>query len=165
MIPDNTELYHFSKMNSINARKIIHWIYDPPYNFYNFNKDADIQEGITYMIDPENRFYSLLYKGISLAGYCSLSTDGQVPGGDYSENALDIGLGMKPILTGRGYGQVFLSSILQFARLQDAPGAFRITVAGFNKRAITLYQKYDFQIHHRFLYRRTPFLIMIRDRV
>ncbi|MDQ2672203.1 MAG: GNAT family N-acetyltransferase, partial [Actinomycetota bacterium] len=53
-----------------------------------------------------------------------------------AEPALDVGLGMRPDLTGRGLGEEFVYAGLRFARETYSPPAFRLTVAAFNRRAI-----------------------------
>ena len=53
-----------------------------------------------------------------LVGYCCYGLDAQVPGGEYLINmpaVLDIGVGMKPNLTGAGRGHDFVSAILEYA--------------------------------------------------
>ncbi|MEX2326275.1 MAG: GNAT family N-acetyltransferase, partial [Pseudomonadales bacterium] len=98
-------------------------------------------------------------------GFCSYGQDGQVPGGDYSANALDIGLGMKPELTGSGHGKAFFDAILDFAARNSEPAAYRLTVADFNERAKKLYRQFGFRKHSEFHDERAnvPYLIMIRD--
>ena len=73
------------------------------------------------------------------------SPDGQVPGGDYRANALDIGMGLRPDLTGQGRGLMYVKAILDFAHRTFAPTAFRVTVAQFNKRALRVWEKAGFR--------------------
>jgi GNAT superfamily N-acetyltransferase len=85
-----------------------------------------------------------------LIGYCCFGKSAIVPIGlqlgAYPENgALDFGLGMRPDLTGRGRGYAFVNSILDFALFKFNSNLFRLTVAQFNKRAVTLYKKLGFE--------------------
>jgi len=65
---------------------------------------------------------------------------------------LDIGLGMKPELTGQGLGKTFFRTILAHTKtLADAEPRVRLTVATFNQRAMRLYSHFGFQEVERFL--------------
>jgi hypothetical protein len=48
---------------------------------------------------------------------------------------LDIGMGMRPDLTGCGRGAVYINAIVHFARRTFTPRAYRVTIAAFNTRA------------------------------
>jgi [ribosomal protein S18]-alanine N-acetyltransferase len=47
---------------------------------------------------------------------------------------------MHPDWTGRGLGQSFLEAGLEYAHGRYAPEEFRLSVATFNRRAITVYE-------------------------
>jgi ribosomal-protein-alanine N-acetyltransferase len=57
---------------------------------------------------------------------------------------LEIGLGLRPDLTGRGLGGPFLAAGLEFAHEQFSPERFVLSVATFNERAITVYERAGF---------------------
>jgi RimJ/RimL family protein N-acetyltransferase len=61
--------------------------------------------------------------------------DAQVPGGDYGEDALDVGCGIRPDLTGQRLGPTVIQTALDFGRRQWHPSRFRATIAAFNERA------------------------------
>lgn len=85
-----------------------------------------------------------------LLAFCSFGSDGQVPGGDYGAEALDIGIGMRPDLTGQGQGFSYVQTILNFAKRTFNPPAFRVTIAEFNIRARRVWEKSDFKPQQRF---------------
>jgi ribosomal-protein-alanine N-acetyltransferase len=60
----------------------------------------------------------------------------RVPGGDYAGEALDVGGGVRPGLTGRGRGLSLLEAALGFASERFHPPVFRATVAEWNARAL-----------------------------
>jgi [ribosomal protein S18]-alanine N-acetyltransferase len=60
------------------------------------------------------------------------------------EGTLEIGLGLRPDLTGRGLGASFLAAGLEFARARFAPKRFTLAVATFNERAIRVYERAGF---------------------
>lgn len=60
------------------------------------------------------------------------------------EDELEIGLAMRPNLTGHGYGLAFVRAGMAFARIRFAPKRFSLTVAEFNRRARTVYERAGF---------------------
>ena len=89
------------------------WRYEPPYDFY----DGDVDP----VLNPE-RFYE------------ALDEEGLLVGNYYFEekgDALEIGLGMRPDLTGRGLGLEFFRAGLDFAREQFRPESIILNVASF----------------------------------
>lgn len=154
--------YIFKKMDEISARAILGWRYDPPYDIYNLPSD-EVESVVKYMMDPQNAYSSITDEQGELAAYCCFGREGQVPGGDYSRDALDIGMGVRPELTGRGFGYEFVESVLDFAGATFAPSEYRVTVAEFNKRALRVWEKAEFQRAERFQRDRDkrPFVILV----
>jgi RimJ/RimL family protein N-acetyltransferase len=154
--------YSFNKMDKISARAILGWRYDPPYDIYNLASD-DVESVVQYMMDPPNAYFSISDEQGELAAYCCFGREGQVPGGDYSSDALDIGMGVRPELTGRGFGHEFVGSVLDFAGITFGPCVYRVTVAEFNKRALRVWEKAEFQLVDRFQRDRDkrPFVILV----
>jgi RimJ/RimL family protein N-acetyltransferase len=137
----------FSAMNEAAAREIVRWRYDPPYDIYNI-EDSD--DAIQYAIDPQNGFFVMRDETGNLLGFCSFSDDGQVSGGDYRLEALDIGMGIHPDLTGQGRGAAYVAAVLDFARTEFAPVRLRVTIAAFNLRAQRVWEKNGFRPERAF---------------
>lgn len=128
------------------ARQILEWEYDPPYDFYNPPKSAiDPEVYVKEFLNRDLHFHAVMGSENRLIGFCSFGRDGQVPGGTYTDDALDIGLGMKPSFTGQGLGPTFFEAIVNHARIFFNPSAIRLTVADFNERAMTLYKRFGFK--------------------
>ena len=106
------------------------WRYPPPYDRYDLT-DADPD----WLVSPESGFHALLL-GDRLIGFRSFGADGRVPGWEYDDTALDTGGGLPPQLTGRGLGRASIATGLAYGRARLAPPAFRMSVAGFNERAL-----------------------------
>lgn len=121
------------------ALDICTWRYPPPYDCYDM-ADADPGE----LLQPELGFHSLI-AGNQLIGFRSFGPDGQVPGWDYDDQALDTGGGLRPQLVGRGLGRQAISAGLAFGRSQFSPRAFRVTVATFNARALRTVEALGFE--------------------
>ncbi len=58
---------------------------------------------------------------------------------------VEIGVGLRPDLTGHGLGQSFLRAGLALARRRYRPRTFSLHVATFNRRAITIYERAGFR--------------------
>jgi len=131
-------------MNKVNARAILNWRYDAPYDLYNPDSD-NVEEDVQAFLDPKNAYYTITDRHGDLVAYCCFGPDAQVQGGDYTTAALDIGLGMRPDLTSQGHGLTYVNAVLDFARRTFTPTALRITVAEFNKRALRVWEKAGFR--------------------
>lgn len=136
--------FTFQPMNEASVHAISEWRYDAPYDIYNIAPDH-IEEEMQLFLDPQNAYHTITDEHGNLVAYCCFGPDGQVPGGDYSSAALDIGLGVRPDLTGQGYGLTYVNAVLDFARRTFSPTAFRVTIAEFNKRARRVWEKAGFQ--------------------
>jgi len=129
--------YIFQKMTQEQAQDIAeNWRYDGEYSFYDM--DADLED-LEEFLDPEKRGnnYFIVYQDNEAVGFYSF--------GQTDKETLDIGLGMKPDLTGRGQGSAFLKAGLDFAKSNYHPQKITLSVADFNKRAIKLYEKLGFR--------------------
>lgn len=111
------------------AEDIATWRYDAPYDMYDMAGAAPAD-----LLDPAAGLHAVLADD-RLIGFRSYGPDGQVPGWDYDDSALDTGGGLRPSLTGQGLGRVVIAAGLEFGRATFAPVAFRVTVASFNERA------------------------------
>jgi RimJ/RimL family protein N-acetyltransferase len=145
------------------ARAFLQWKYEPSYEIYNYQSEH-FEEDLAYHIDPSNNIYSI-YQNDELIGYCSFGNDARVPGGDYSKEALDIGLMIKPELTGQGLGSEYVNDVIQFARTQFLPRRFRVTILAANLRARRVWEKNGFQKEQEFKRERDRllFIMMTRD--
>jgi [ribosomal protein S18]-alanine N-acetyltransferase len=136
----------FEPMNMARANQLVHWRYDAPYDVYNSIPSATTTETlILWFANPQNSYYSVLNIHGELIAFCCFGEDAQVPGGDYANTALDVGLGVRPDLTGQGQGPKYIAAVLNFAQSKFYPILFRVTVAAFNKRALQAWKKAGFQ--------------------
>ena len=139
----------FSQMDEAKARAILAWHYEEPYSFYNPNP-AELEKDLQVLTDPDNQYYALSDENGALVAYYCFGREAQVIDGDYSDEALDIGGGVRPYLTGCGFGSTFMHAGLNFGQDKFAPRTFRITVAAFNHRALRLCEKMGFLAVQRF---------------
>lgn len=118
------------------AEEIAAWRYEPPYDFYDATADhRDLAE----LLDSErrgDRYFAARDTTGRLVGYFGFARQSDV---------LGMGIGLRPDLTGRGVGLVVLEQGLAYARERFRPKRFRLSVAEFNARAITVYERAGFE--------------------
>jgi len=131
------------------VRQFFSWRYEPPYDIYQLD-ETTFESELAYYLDPCHQFHALVDHAGALVALCSFGADGQVPGGDYGADALDIGMGVRPDLTGQGRGAVYVQQVVDFALASFAPNALRVTIAAFNLRAQKVWQKVGFVESSRF---------------
>ena len=133
----------FIPTDEASARQFLQWKYEAPYEIYNYSPEH-FEENLAYHLDPANNLYSM-YRKDELVGYCSYGRDAQVPGGDYSEEALDIGMMIKPELTGQGQGSNYANAVIQYGTSKYHPKKLRVTILESNLRAIRVWEKNGFR--------------------
>lgn len=145
------------------ALEIIYWRYPPPYDVYNLVDGAVIASflesqscGKCYQIEDEFG---------ALVAFCCFGQDAQVPGASYPDPWLDLGLGVRPDLTGQGQGIHYFNAVLDFARTHFATSMLRLTVADFNRRAQRLYERAGFVVveHFHSPFSDQAFLVMVSE--
>jgi len=122
-------------MSQGEAEEISTWRYEAPYDFY--DADAD-QSDFAELLDSErrsDRYFSARDDAGTLIGHFEFGYRGDV---------VSVGLGLRPDLTGRGFGRPFLDAGLSFAEERFEPHRFTLSVAAFNARAITVYERAGF---------------------
>lgn len=140
--------FTFRKMDEASARQIAAWRYEPPYDIYNCDPDG-VAEHIQVLLNPQYHYYTVWDEAGELIAFRCFGEDAQVLGGDYRAEALDMGGGLRPDLTGQGLGASIIEAAFEFARQHFAPKAFRATVAAFNQRALRVCEKVGYRYVHR----------------
>lgn len=133
--------YTFSPLTQRQAEQIAYeWQYDGAFAFYDMPND---EEDLAEFLDPAKRaeHYFAVLDREELIGYYVFEPNADV---------VDVGLGMRPDLTGRGNGVAFLEAGLAFIMDRYAPKQIELAVATFNERAIRLYTKSGFLPVERF---------------
>ncbi|MBW4618193.1 MAG: GNAT family N-acetyltransferase [Cyanosarcina radialis HA8281-LM2] len=152
----------FRQLEEEDALAILNWRYAFPYDYYNFDATA-LQENLPYMLDPENAFYAIANLQGELEGYCSFGADGRVPGGDYTAEALDIGMGIRPDLVDRGCGKLYAQAVAGYGADRYRVQQLRVTIAQFNQRAQRVWEQLGFERVEKFVKLGTTeeFVIMV----
>jgi ribosomal-protein-alanine N-acetyltransferase len=128
--------FAFRPLTQQDAERIARWRYTEPYSFYDWESDPD---DLAEFLDATARGGDY----VAVEG-----DDGTVIGFLHYKRphgaTLEIGLGLRPDVTGRGLGRSFVEAGLEYARRRFAPVEFGLSVATFNRRAITVYERAGF---------------------
>ncbi|WP_088006453.1 GNAT family N-acetyltransferase [Indiicoccus explosivorum] len=128
--------FEFREMSQEEAEEIAFgWHYDGVYAFYDVEAD---EEDLAEFLDPAERD-GTVFAGHSIHGLSGFFSISQV-----NNEAIEIGLGLRPDLTGQGIGAAFVEEGLSFAKKQFCFSRVTLSVASFNQRAIRLYKKMGF---------------------
>ncbi|WP_114165248.1 GNAT family N-acetyltransferase [Exiguobacterium sp. TNDT2] len=128
--------HQFAVLTQPQAETIAYtWHYEGDYAFYNMEAD---QDDLAEFLDAEQRGQSVfaITSDEELVGFVSVA--------QADAETVDIGLGMKPDLTGNGSGRTFVTSILDFVKTTYSPHRITLSVAAFNVRAIRVYESCGF---------------------
>lgn len=106
---------------------IARWHYPGPYAIYDIQATALLGMSI---------YYHALDEYGHLIGFFSFIT---------REDEVEVGLALRPDLTGQGLGLEFLQAGLDYAKEHFHPLRFRLDVATFNQRAMRVYERARFQ--------------------
>jgi len=149
----------FRPLRRPDVESIITWHYDAPYTQYDGER---IASSFVMFLRHRRRLTLLGYEY-----YAVDSTNGDFIGfftfKKLSRNTINIGLGLRPDLTGKGYGLDFVQAGMKFAKGRYAPASFHLTVAPFNERAIKVYKRAGFKCLKRVLTLRGVRWVMRRD--
>ena len=116
------------------VNEVAGWRYDPPYDFYDLASDPADEAA---MRDPARTGHcrAVLGEGGCLDAFWYFDWHGDV---------VEVGIGLRPDLTGRGLGESFMRAQLDYALQSWQPETFRLFVAAWNERAIRLYTRLGF---------------------
>jgi len=149
--------FTLKKMQQEDAHQIASWHYPAPYDFYDAAQD---QEDLAELLDPQSwqeSYYPVFNEENDLVGLFVFKPDDQT---------VEVGLGLRPDLTGKGLGRVFLTTRLTFGQEHFSVRMWSLSVATFNTRAIHLYAQIGFTPLNTFLHHTNggeyEFLRMVR---
>ena len=120
--------FSFRELTRDDAQTIAEWRYDGPYSLY----DVDDPERL---LSAKYEYYAAFGDDDELVGYCCFGEDARVPGLEEEAGVLDVGVGLRPDLTGIGLGGPFLREVCRFGGELREPVRFRVAIADFNRRA------------------------------
>ena len=123
-------------MSREHALEYIRWEYAPPYEFYNVPASGFEETMDEILGDSGMDYYSVLDADGLLFGMYEYS---------FHDGIMEIGLGIRPELCGKGNGKDFVNRCISFGREKYSySGIIRLMVAEFISRAIHIYHSLGF---------------------
>ena len=122
-------------LTQADAEAIAAWRYPGEYAFYDWTAEPD---DLALLLDPLRRrdaFHVAEGEDGRLAGFFQVESRAQ---------SVEIGLGLRPDLCGRGLGEGFTRVGIDLVRQLHGEVRITLAVAAFNARAITVYERCGF---------------------
>ncbi|PSR34165.1 MAG: hypothetical protein C7B46_06345 [Sulfobacillus benefaciens] len=130
--------YAIMPMTSNEAVVVSQWHYPGRYAFYDWDADPDdLDELLQSVANDQGKYFAVRNQSDGLVGFLEFTVGPDI---------VEIGLGLAPEPTGRGLGLSFVQSAIEFCRQRYQTKTLRVSVAHFNQRAITTYQRAGFRI-------------------
>jgi ribosomal-protein-alanine N-acetyltransferase len=150
-------LFTVRAMTADDALAVAAWQYPDEYAFYNWDADpGDLAE----LLDPAGwgkQYFAVDGRNGERVGFFDFKADAE---------PLEIGLGLRPDLTGVGLGLAFVDAGVQFAEKRFGARTLTLAVAEFNRRAVTVYRRAGFEVVEHYEHETNggthPFVKMVR---
>ena len=150
--------FKFKLMNETYAHAIANWHYEGVYAFYDMDQDVQDLEELLDPLSWTGKYFAVVDERGELVGFFCFEKE---------DEAVVIGLGLRPDCTGKGLGQAFVEAGLEYAKRKFNPATFHLSVATINQRAIRVYEKVGFKPDGTFIHETNgsqhEFLRMARD--
>ena len=117
--------YELRPLTAEQGEAMAQWRYPGPWAIYD----------VTGLLDPAEGFWSVLDEDGDVAGYACFGQEARVPGLAERSGVLDVGLGMRPDLTGQGRGREFAEAVLAHGQAVSGVARLRAVVQDWNARS------------------------------
>ena len=107
------------------------------------DRDAIYDPSSDDLLHADAGYWALVDGAGDFVGFCCYGAEARVPGLEDDPDTLDIGVGLRPDLVGRGYGAAVTAAALGFAGRWPAR-AWRVAVHAWNQRAQRTVQRAGF---------------------
>ncbi len=116
--------YELRPLTAEQGEVMAQWRYPGPWAVYD----------VTGPLDPAEGFWAVLDEAGDVAGYACFGFEARVPGMSERPGVLDVGVGMRPDLTGQGFGRAFAEAVLTHGHAISGVGRLRAVVQEWNAR-------------------------------
>jgi ribosomal-protein-alanine N-acetyltransferase len=117
--------YELRPLTAEQGEVMAQWRYPGPWAIYD----------VTGPLDPGSGFWAVLDEGGEVAGYACFGLEARVPGLEERPGVLDVGVGMRPELTGQGRGRAFAEAVLAHGHAVSGVARLRAVVQDWNARS------------------------------
>ncbi|MCY7372599.1 MAG: GNAT family N-acetyltransferase [Spirochaetaceae bacterium] len=117
--------YELRPLTAEQGEAMANWAYPGPWAVYD----------VSVPLDPEEGFWAVVDDAGEVAGYACFGVEARVPGLEERRGVLDVGVGMRPDLTGQGLGRAFAGAVLDHAREVTGASRMRAVVQDWNQRS------------------------------
>lgn len=134
---DKRMLYTYTVMTQEEAEEIAYnRHYEGKYSFYDIAADEEDLDEFLHDESRGNHTFSVKENG-TLIGFFTVCK--------MNNGTVDIGLGMRPDITGNGFGLQFVNAGLAFSEEKYGCNYITLSVVKFNERAIKVYKRAGFE--------------------
>lgn len=123
------------------ARELATWAYPPPFDLY------DAADPATFLTTgaPGEGCYPAVDDDGRLVAFAVLGAEARVLGQEPADGVVDVGIGVRPDVTGRGLGGALVGQVVALAAELTGARAARAAVAAFNERSLALCRSAGFE--------------------
>jgi [ribosomal protein S18]-alanine N-acetyltransferase len=127
--------YQVRPLTAEHGEQIALWRYPGPWAIYD----------PTGRLDPAEGYWAVVDASGDLVGFACFGVEARIPGIEEQHGTIDVGVGIRPDLTGQGRGREFSEAVLAHARQVAGAGRFRAVVQSWNQRSIRLLEALGFE--------------------
>lgn len=99
----------------------------------------------SHPLDPAEGYWAVVDGGDEVVGFACYGVEARVPGLDEEPGVLDVGVGLRPDLTGQGLGRDFAAAVLAHGARVSGASRLRAVVQDWNARARRLLASLGFR--------------------
>ena len=123
------------------AREITTWAYPPPFDVHDVSDPA-----VLLTVGPDGEgYYPAVDDAGRLVAFAVIGAEARVRGQRPAGGVVDVGIGVRPDMTGRGLGTALVAQVVALAAGLTGATAARAAVAAANERSLALCRSAGFR--------------------
>jgi ribosomal-protein-alanine N-acetyltransferase len=126
--------YALTPLSADQGAAMARWRYPGPWAVYDSTGPIDPAEGFSAVVDGDGE----------VVGFACFGVEARVPGFAETPGVLDVGVGMRPDLTGQGRGREFAQAVLDHGPAVTGLARLRAVVQDWNTRSRRLLENLGF---------------------